>query len=132
MSTEKHLTIPGALEWDSGSVELDIEAWPFPPNPAAQHQGDPVALQHMAVAEDGKLRWMTGRKMQGCELYAMPDGSAIRSKLYAEQPAPVALVMPERKTKADYSGYIEQFQSEAAGLYNSALDDVARLSGVKQ
>lgn len=51
--------------------------------------------------------------------------------LFAEQPAPVAVVMPERKTKADYSGYIEQFQSEAAGLYNSALDDVARLNGVK-
>lgn len=43
----------------------------------------------------------------------------------------VAVVVPERKTKADYSGYIEQFQSEAAGLYNSALDDVARLNGVK-
>ena len=59
-------------------------------SPAAQHQGEPVALQHMAVAEDGKLRWMTGRKMQDCELYAMPDGSAIRSKLFAEQPAPVS------------------------------------------
>ena len=53
------------------------------------------------------------------------------TKLYAEQPAPVAVVMPGRKTKADYSGYIEQFQSEAAGLYNSALDDVSRLNGVK-
>lgn len=45
-------------------------------------QGEPVQLQHMAVAEEGKLRWMTGRKMQDCELYAMPDGSGIRSKLY--------------------------------------------------
>lgn len=43
----------------------------------------------------------------------------------------VAVVMPERKTKADYSGYIEQFQSEAVALYNEALDDVARLNGVK-
>lgn len=46
-------------------------------------------------------------------------------------PAPIAVVMPERKTKADYSGYIEQFQSEAAGIYNSALAEVARLNGVK-
>ena len=53
---------------------------------------EPLALQHMAVAEEGKLRWMTGRKMQDCELYAMPDGSAVRSKLFAEQPAPVATV----------------------------------------
>lgn len=58
--------------------------------PAAQHQVEPVALQHIAVSEGGVLRWMTGLKMQDCELYAMPDGSAIRSKLYAEQPAPVA------------------------------------------
>ena len=62
--------------------------------PADKGQGEPVGLQHMAVAEDGKLRWMSGRKMQNCELYALPDGSAIRFPLYAERPAPVAVVMP--------------------------------------
>ena len=94
--------------------------------PAGQHQGDPVALQHMAVSEGGVLRWMTGRKMQDCELYAMPDGSAIRSKLYAEQPAPVAVVMPERKrTHPSNPLHAEAMQ------YNAALDDVTRLNGVK-
>ncbi|MFG8343408.1 hypothetical protein ACEOPV_05475, partial [Pseudomonas aeruginosa] len=47
---------------------------------------EPIQLQHMAVAEDGELRWMTGRKIDNCELYAMPDfGRA--PKLYA---APIA------------------------------------------
>ncbi len=47
---------------------------------------EPTNLQHMAVAADGELRWMTGRKIDNCELYAMPDfGQA--PKLYA---APVA------------------------------------------
>lgn len=51
--------------------------------PAAQE--DVFHLEHMAVAEEGKLRWMTGRKMQNCELYARPDGAAIREKLFARQ-----------------------------------------------
>ncbi|MGV8455413.1 hypothetical protein ACV34Z_32895, partial [Pseudomonas aeruginosa] len=34
---------------------------------------EPIKLQHMAVAADGELRWMTGRKIDNCELYAMPD-----------------------------------------------------------
>lgn len=55
-----------------------------------------------------------------------PAGTLI--PLYAEQPT---VAMPERKTKADYSGYIEPFQSEAAAIYNSALEDVGRLNGRK-
>lgn len=46
-------------------------------------QVETLALQHMAVSEGGVLRWMSGRKMQDCELYARPDGTAIRSKLFA-------------------------------------------------
>jgi hypothetical protein len=47
---------------------------------------EPVQLQHMAVAENGNLRWMTGRKARDCELYAMPDmGRA--PKLYTAPPA---------------------------------------------
>jgi len=52
---------------------------------------EPVQLQHMAVAEGGVLRWMTGRKIAECELYAMPDfGRA--PKLYPAPPATPALV----------------------------------------
>lgn len=101
--------------------------------PAAKHQGDPVALQHMAVAEDGKLRWMTGRKMQGCELYAMPDGSAIRSKLYAEQPAPVA-VMPEPYSLAMFqmiSGFDSLTPEQFDLVWSACRAEMGRLNGVK-
>lgn len=54
---------------------------------------EPVSLRHMAVAENGVLRWMTGRKMQECELYALPDGGAMRDKLYRHPQRPVVLPM---------------------------------------
>lgn len=47
----------------------------------------------------------------GAELYAAPQPGRL----------------PRRKTVADYKGYIEPFQAEAAALYNEALDDVAKL-----
>lgn len=50
---------------------------------------------------------------------------------YSPSPNTPPVTMPDRKTKADYSGYIEQFQSEAAAIYNSALEDVGRLNGWK-
>ncbi len=37
---------------------------------------EPINLQHMAVAADGELRWMTGRKIDNCELYAAPVAQA--------------------------------------------------------
>ena len=40
-----------------------------------------VNLQHMAVAEEGRLRWMTGRKIGECELYAMPNFGPLREPL---------------------------------------------------
>lgn len=40
-------------------------------------QAQPIKLVHLAVAEDGGVRFMTGRKLpdgiESCELYAMPD-----------------------------------------------------------
>ena len=45
------------------------------PSPTAQAE-EAVALDHIAVIEDGELRYMAGRKAPAydCELYAMPDG----------------------------------------------------------
>lgn len=108
----------------------DNPHWPCPVHaePVAQHQGEPVALQHIAVSEGGVLRWMTGRNMQDCELYAMPDGSAIRSKLYAEQPAPVAVVMPERQIVPD--NLMAGLTRKWCEGWNDALEGVARLNGV--
>lgn len=42
-------------------------------------------LQHVAVSENGELRWMSGRKPRDCELYAMADG-ALLSPLYVAAP----------------------------------------------
>lgn len=85
-----------------------------------QHQGEAVAICRL---------WNEGGSGERTSVEFIGEPCADGTLLYAEQPAPVAVVLPERKTKADYSGYIEQFQSEAAGLYNSALDDVAILNG---
>ncbi len=71
---------------------------------------EPINLQHMAVAADGELRWMTGRKIDNCELYAMPDfGQA--PKLYA---APVA--------QAQHSVPIAPELKRALGLVVAALE----------
>ena len=107
--------------------------------PTAQHQGEPVAWSYCPECGCEELHHEEGEHKQcaNCHQEWFSDinySEVVRGnlqKLKSEQLAPVAVVLPERKTKADYSGYIEQFQSEAAGLYNSALDDVARLNGVK-
>ena len=41
---------------------------------------------------------------------------------------PSGVVLPERKTAADYMGYIEPFRAEAAALFNAGMDEVARLN----
>ena len=55
--------------------------------PPAQ-AGEAVALDHIAVIEDGELRYMTGRKAPAydCELYAMPDGKRAPALFTAPQP----------------------------------------------
>jgi hypothetical protein len=40
-----------------------------------------------------------------------------------------AVLMPERKTKADYYVYIDEFANEAAAIANAVLDEVERLNG---
>ena len=59
------------------------------PSPTAQAE-EAVALDHIAVIEDGELRYMTGRKAPAydCELYAMPDGK--RAPVLFTAPQPVA------------------------------------------
>jgi hypothetical protein len=73
---------PWILDYDA-----DKHSGYVPPAAPAQ-SGEPVALQHVAVAEDGgKLRWMTGRKPRDCELYAMPDGGRAPKLYGAPQPS---------------------------------------------
>ena len=69
------------------------------PQPAekAQQAGrqEPIKLQHMAVAEDGVLRWMPGRKLYNCELYAMPDFGRAPALYTAPQSAPEVIGLVE-------------------------------------
>ncbi|WP_282362921.1 hypothetical protein [Pseudomonas sp. PS01297] len=44
---------------------------------------------------------------------------------------PVAVVLPDRKTAADWRYMRKSDGEDAANIYNSALDDVARLNGLK-
>lgn len=88
--------------------------------PAVQAQGDPVAWQRKSKNENG--RW-----------FALPDSDveeAIRlgyevRKLYAEQPAPVAVVLPERKTWDGLRATACNLKAEA---WNACLDEVTRLT----
>lgn len=92
------------------AAELDIEDWPFPSKPAAQHQGDPVACViafREGVKEPELLSWKQ-----------MPVGE---HRLYAEQPAPVAVFNPERALLERWAGLrgeisLDQVYQEARSL----------------
>lgn len=64
---EMHDMLDGSCEARLTRLIAEAQSAPEPV------QGEAVKLQHMAVVEDGVLRWMTGRKIDNCELYAMPD-----------------------------------------------------------
>lgn len=117
--------------------------------PVAQHQGEPVAciirsrslITQANAAIDGKDHFSAWSEWEPSSLeYGQAvtdpdrnDPACYEMKpLYAEQPAPVAVVMPERKSAADYSGYVEPFQAEAAAIYNRALDDVELLNSLSR
>ena len=48
----------------------------------AAQQVKPVKLQHLAVCDEGVLRWMSGITPRDCELYAMPDGGNAPNVVY--------------------------------------------------
>lgn len=73
--SDKYWSVQTQQNWDGWQAACEQQS--------AQSQQDAVHLEHVAVAEDGgQLRWMSGRKPRDCELYAMPDGSAIRGPIY--------------------------------------------------
>jgi len=68
-----------------------LAAAPTPPASAQddakdERQAQPIKLVHLAVAEDGGIRFMTGRKLpdgvESCELYAMPDYGRAPAELF--------------------------------------------------
>ena len=98
-------------EWDGHSH--------WHPSPAAQHQDEPVAELQVAFFEHGPMaaiNWFTPS--------AFESGA---TKLYAEQPAPVAVVMPERM-HIPAANCPERINAQG---WNACLDAYARLNGVK-
>ena len=89
---------------------------------AALKEQEPVA--HIPVDRETGEEWHPVLKKGSgniCDykpLYAAPVSEA---KAHG-------VVMPERKTKADYGVYIDEFADEAAAIYNAALDAVTRLN----
>lgn len=116
----------GVHPWGEG-INIQCDCTSYDKNDCGR-----VELKHMTVSEGGVLRWMTGRKMQDCELYAMPDGSAIRSKLYAEQPAPVSADIVHDRAYRDglkrgfslgENGRIDQYQKEFDSYQREILQE---------
>lgn len=87
--------------------------------PSSQAQGDPVAWQRKSKNVDG--RW-----------FALPDSDveeAIRlgyevRKLYAEQSAQVAVLLPERREIGPNYPYLSDLDIE----WNACLDELKRLN----
>ena len=86
---------------------------------APKKQGEPVAELQVAFFEHGPMatiNWFTPS--------AFESGA---TKLYAEQPAPVAVVMPERM-HIPAANCPERINAQG---WNACLDAYARLNGVK-
>ena len=96
--------------------------------PAAQPQGEPVALLSKGFTtletSDGKYRIITQYKNRDD---AWSDYTALCK---AEQPAPVAVVLPERREPKHYwdrFGKMTAIASVAAEEWNACLDELKRL-----
>lgn len=90
-------------------------------NAAVQPQGEPVYM----VRSHGSCCWeeMRGESLEMCQAQS---GEYEVRKLYAEQPAPVAVVMPERMSVP--RGDLQPFERAEAIKWNACLDEVARLN----
>ena len=89
--------------------------------PAAQPHGEPVAWQYRVSAgpQTGWSLWHDGKGEEFKQSYQVET-----RPLYAEQPAPVAVVLPERSNERDHAG---DFTYEAKAR-NACLDEVTRLN----
>lgn len=97
------------------------------PKPAAQPQGEPVALKEAyeegfsdgSRAGDDQYNW-EGFRDELAKAWPVSDAC----KLYAEQPAPVAVVMPAEDTRRTSTGGDEAYQNG----WNACLDELRRLN----
>lgn len=84
---------------------------------AVQPQGDPVAWIKPDVAK-------TLTKDECCYAFGSQNPKGTLIPLYAEQPAPVAVVMPERREIGPNYPYLSDLDIE----WSSCLDEVKRLN----
>lgn len=89
--------------------------------PAAQPQGEPAVL----------IELVENKIYGGMHIAKWDNTGGLKEgvhRLYAEKPAPVAVVLPERK-RAHCTGAISDFRTwEEAQGWNACLDEVARLN----
>lgn len=109
----------------------DNPHWPCPvhADPAAQHQGEPVAICRL---------WNEGGSGERTSVEFINGPCADGTLLYAEQPAPVAVVMPDlnkivlRRALEIPAGYtLDGSMKYELQIWQAALAEVARLNGVK-
>ena len=96
--------------------------------PAAQHQGEPVAYTTAGMLEIVKRLPLTGRigaKATKDERWNIPLFLG-----QAEQPAPAVVVMPERMDAAPFTTIDRGSKNYKAG-YNAGLAEAARLNGLR-
>ncbi|WP_337881844.1 hypothetical protein [Chromobacterium haemolyticum] len=96
---------------------------------ASEHIGEAVTLQHVAVCEEGDLRWITGIAPRDCELYAMPDGGIAPRALYAAPPT--APVVPDVWQLSGRSGWLALVKSPITeDMHRAAVKVLVRANGV--
>lgn len=95
---------PNADKWRAMGYEL------FPVEPAAQPQGEPVAYLDLEKIQPAGMAYATKMRVNHRQ-----------TALYAEQPAPVAAVLPERKEIDKYGEFYDSG-------WNDCLDDLKRLN----
>lgn len=92
---------------------------------AAQVNGEPVALPAKKYPKDWNKGTLRNCNMEYMEGYndAIDDVGKL-GPLYAEQPAPVAVVLPERREIGANYPYLSDLDIE----WNACLDEVTRLN----
>ncbi|MGY2199082.1 hypothetical protein [Pseudomonas gingeri] len=99
---------------------LQLLAMPAEYLAAAQPQGEPVYQTRWNSLGEWE-EWKT----VSLEDYKRREGRLFERRIvYAEQPAPVAVVLPER----DYSVFPDEFSQGSKSGWNSCLDEVTRLN----
>lgn len=129
------------LSFDGGQdLESAIRTWNRRAKPSAQHQGEPIKLSD--DVREFLQEWIdssTGGEDEDIDYDFANQLGVLLSPLYAEQPAPVAVVMTddqildamrEHITSAD-GGYVFDTAPQDVVAAGRALLGVARLNGVK-